>query len=134
MSNKTSKTLSREKYLKISIITPSFNQSNFIEQTILSVLNQNYPNLEYFIIDGGSSDNTLNILKKYDKHIKWISEKDKGQANAINKGLTMATGEIITYLNSDDTYENKSLFIINDYFLAHKSCKWLCGTYKIVDE
>ena len=74
--------------IKISIITPSFNQGQFIEQTILSVINQNYPNLEYIIVDGGSIDNTIDIIKKYEKHITyWVSEPDKGQSDAINKGL-----------------------------------------------
>lgn len=95
---------------KISIVTPSYNQGNFIEETIQSVLNQNYPNLEYIIIDGGSSDNTLSIIKKYDQFLTfWVSQKDKGQANAINKGLKYVTGEIFNWLNSDDYLEPGSL-------------------------
>ena len=96
--------------LKISIITPSFNQGLYLEQTILSVLNQNYPNLEYIIIDGGSSDNSIEIIKKYEQHLTyWISEKDKGQSDAINKGLKKITGDIFNWLNSDDYYEPNTL-------------------------
>lgn len=90
---------------KISIVTPSYNQAEFLEKTILSVLNQNYPNLEFIIIDGGSCDESVNIIKKYNKYISyWISEKDNGQANAINKGIEIASGEIIGWQNSDDIY------------------------------
>lgn len=88
---------------RITIITPSYNQGQFIEETIQSVLGQQYPNLEYMIIDGGSNDNTVDIIKKYEKHISyWCSEKDFGQANAINKGFARATGDILMWLNSDD--------------------------------
>ena len=90
--------------MKISIITPSYNQAEFIKRTIQSVLSQNYKNFEYIIVDGGSTDETLSILKKYGNKIRWISEKDNGQSDAINKGLKMATGKIVAYLNSDDTY------------------------------
>lgn len=87
----------------ITIITPSYNQGNYIEDTILSVLNQEYPRLEFIIIDGGSTDQTLGIIKKYSDYISyWISEKDGGQSNAINKGFARATGDIINWLNSDD--------------------------------
>lgn len=98
---------------KISIITPSFNQGIFLEATILSVLGQQYPNLEYIIIDGGSNDNSVDIIKKYDDKIHyWISEKDNGQSNAINKGFNMASGEILMWLNSDDLLMPGSLFCI----------------------
>lgn len=88
---------------KITIVTPSYNQGHFIEETITSVLGQNYPNLEYIIMDGGSKDNTVDIIRKYEKHISyWVSEKDSGQSDAINKGFRMATGDIVAWLNSDD--------------------------------
>jgi glycosyltransferase involved in cell wall biosynthesis len=119
-------------YPKITIITPTLNQGNFIEQTISSVINQNYPNLEYIIIDGGSTDNTFEIIKKYEKNISyWISEPDKGQSDAINKGLKIATGEIINWLNSDDFYEPNALFKIADAFLANKNAKVVCARSRI---
>lgn len=102
---------------KISIVTPSFNQGDYIEQTIQSVLSQNYPNLEYIIIDGGSTDNSLEIIKKYEKYLTfWRSEKDNGQADAINKGLKYCTGTIFNWLNSDDYLEPGALFVIADKF------------------
>jgi glycosyltransferase involved in cell wall biosynthesis len=88
---------------KITIITPSYNQGQYIENTILSILNQDYPNLEYIIIDGGSTDNTVAIIKKYEERIHyWVSEKDSGQSNAINKGFKIASGDIVNWINSDD--------------------------------
>lgn len=91
-------------YPRITIITPSFNQSQYIEQTIQSVLSQNYPSFEHIVVDGGSTDGTVEILKSY-PHIRWVSEKDEGQADALNKGLAMATGDVVGWINSDDYYE-----------------------------
>ncbi len=103
---------------KISIVTPSYNQGKFIEQTIQSVLEQNYPNLEYIIIDGGSSDDSVEIIRKYRKHLKyWVSEQDEGQSDAINKGLKHCKGEIFNWLNSDDYYENNVLHSVADAFM-----------------
>ncbi|MDI6701322.1 MAG: glycosyltransferase family 2 protein [bacterium] len=90
-------------YPKISIVAPSFNQGRFLEETIQSIINQNYPNLEYFIVDGGSTDNSLEIIKKYENKIDWwISEPDKGQSDAINKGFQKAKGDWLCWVNSDD--------------------------------
>lgn len=116
---------------KISIITPSYNQGQFIEETILSVINQNYPNLEYIIIDGGSTDNTVEIIKKYEKHLTyWCSEKDKGQSDAINKGFKRATGDVINWLNSDDYYQPETLLKVGKAFVD-KNVNVYCGTCKL---
>lgn len=108
---------------KISIITPSYNQGEYIEETIISIINQNYNNIEYIIIDGGSTDNTINIIKKYDKYISyWVSEEDEGQSDAINKGLKLATGDIINWLNSDDYLEPDILSKIANSFIDGIHC------------
>jgi len=101
-------------YPKISIITPTYNQGEFIEETIRSILLQNYPNLEYIIIDGGSTDNTIEIIKKYERWITyWVSEKDRGQSHAINKGLEKCTGEICNWINSDDCLAANALYLVH---------------------
>lgn len=103
--------------MKISIITPSYNQGQYIEETILSVINQNYPNLEYIIIDGGSCDNSIEIIKKYASKLSyWVSEIDNGQSDAINKGLKIATGDLIMWLNSDDLLEQNCLTKVANLF------------------
>ena len=90
---------------RITVVTPSFNQGHFIEETITSVISQGYPNLEYIVMDGGSTDNTVEIIKKYEKHISyWQSEKDGGQSAAINTAFRRSTGDILAWLNSDDFY------------------------------
>lgn len=106
---------------KITVITPSYNQGGFIEETIVSVLEQGYPELEYLIIDGGSADATINVVRKYEKHLAyWVSEKDKGQSDAINKGLRRATGELVHWLNSDDLYVPGALRRVGEAYLGAK--------------
>ena len=117
---------------KISIITPSFNQAQFIEETILSVKNQGYSNYEHIILDGGSTDGTIEILEKYRSDIRYISEKDAGQTDAINRGLRMAYGDILAFINSDDFYLPGTFHKIADAF-NHSDALWLVGDYKIID-
>jgi glycosyltransferase involved in cell wall biosynthesis len=113
---------------KITIVTPSFNQGAFIEETIRSVLMQNYPHLEYIIIDGGSTDNTVEIIKQYEKHITyWVSEKDKGQSHAINKGLQRMTGDVFNWLCSDDYLEKDALYRIGKAFAEQPGIQCYSG-------
>ena len=121
-------------YPKISLVTPSLNQGKFIEATIQSVLSQNYPNLEYLVMDGGSSDNTIDVLKSYSSQLQWVSEKDKGQTDAINKGLRIASGEIVAYLNADDLLLPGTLLKIAQLFMEHPQTMWITGQCRIIDE
>ena len=119
---------------KISIVIPSFNQGKYIESTILSVLNQKYNNKELIIIDGGSTDDTLSIIKKYENQIYyWISEKDKGQSHAIKKGFDIATGDVFCWLNSDDEYIEDTLELVNSVFETQK-CDVVYGNMNIISE
>jgi len=120
--------------LKFSIIVPSYNQGNFITQTIDSILNQSYKNAEVLVIDGGSTDSTIDVLKTYGDRIFWLSEKDRGQTHAINKGIALAKGDIITYINSDDYYLDGALEKVIGQFHAKKDKLWLTGDYIIVNE
>lgn len=119
---------------KISIITPSYNQCEFIEETILSVISQNYENLEYIIMDGASTDNSVEIIRKYEKYLTyWVSEKDNGQTHAINKGFELATGDIIAWINSDDEYCDGALSAVSEYFENHPECNWLAGNILLME-
>jgi glycosyltransferase involved in cell wall biosynthesis len=120
---------------KISIVTPSYNQGRFLERTILSILNQNYPNLELIIIDGGSTDESLEIIKKYEKYIAyWVSEKDKGQSDGLNKGFMKATGDIIGWQNSDDIYLPRAFFKIVQVFKENPNVDIVYGNRYDIDE
>jgi glycosyltransferase involved in cell wall biosynthesis len=119
--------------MKFSIITPSYNHGHFIEQTILSVMHQEGCDIEHIIMDGGSKDGTVEVLKKY-PHLNWISEKDKGQADAINRGVLKSHGDIIAWLNSDDYYHENVLKEVALYFEKHQDCQFLYGNLTIVDE
>nr|OGC90493.1 MAG: hypothetical protein A2V48_00335 [Candidatus Amesbacteria bacterium RBG_19FT_COMBO_48_16] len=124
-------------YPRISVITPSFNQAGFLEQTIKSVIDQNYPNLEHLILDGGSTDGSRALIKKYaakyPKIIRWRSHHDKGQVTAINEGLKKATGDIIAYLNSDDYYLPDAFYHVAVYFSRHPDRYWLVGNCRVSD-
>lgn len=129
------KSFSNAEYPRISIITPSYNQGQYIEETIRSILLQGYPNLEYIIIDGGSTDKTVEIIKKYQPWISfWVSEPDRGQTHAINKGLAQATGEILAYLNSDDYYLPGTLHAVAESFQNHSQTDLLHGRCCYVNE
>ena len=120
---------------KISVVTPNLNQEVFLEQTILSVLNQNYPNLEYIIVDGGSTDGSLAIIKKYEhQFFYWISEKDNGLYDALNKGFSKSTGEVMMYINSDDILLEQSLSTIGLTFNKFENIRWLNGIHSFIDE
>ncbi len=118
----------------VSIITPSLNQARFIEATIESVLSQDYPRLEYVVIDGGSTDGTLDVLRQYGDRVQWISEPDRGQSHAINKGFRRARGEILAWLNSDDTYLPGAVSSAVEYLVDHPDCAMVYGDGYLIDE
>lgn len=119
----------------ISIVTPSFNQGQFLEETILSVLNQNYPNLEYFVIDGGSTDNSVEIIQEYASRLTyWESKPDRGQSHAINKGFKMATGELVAWINSDDVLCPGALNQIAFVWKEDPSVGFIHGRSELIDE
>ena len=111
---------------RFSVITPSLNQGKYIETTIKSVLDQKFDSYEHIVIDGGSDDSTIEILKSY-PHLKWVSEHDSGQSIALNKGFKMASGEIIAWINSDDWYAPKAFECVDHYFANHRSSGVLMG-------
>lgn len=118
---------------RITVVTPSYNQGEYLEETIRSVLLQGYPDLEYIVVDGGSTDESVEIIQRYQAHLAWwVSEKDRGQTHAINKGFERATGEIFAYLNSDDVYEPGALFAAAEVFLA--GAEWVVGEVSCFSE
>ncbi len=120
---------------RVSIVTPSYNQAEFIEETIRSVLLQGYPNLEYIIIDGGSTDGSVEIIRKYAPWLAyWVSEPDRGQSHAINKGFERATGEVLAWLNSDDTYEPGALGKVAEFLRAHPDVGMVYGDCRKIDD
>ncbi len=119
--------------MRVSIITPSFNQAHFIEATIESIISQTYRDYEHIIMDGASTDGTVEILKSY-PHLKWVSEKDRGQSHAINKGFRQATGEIWAWQNSDDTYEPQAFETVVKFFQDHPEVGMVYGDYHTIDE
>ena len=120
---------------KITVVTPNYNQAAFLEQAICSVINQQYPNLEYIIIDGGSTDASVEIIKKYQDNIHyWISEKDKGMYDAINKGFSRSTGKIMCWINSDDVLWDGALMYVGNLLSLNPDIKWLQGWPTVIDE
>lgn len=120
---------------KISIVTPNLNGEAFLEETILSVLGQNYPNLEYIVIDGGSTDRSVEIIKKYEDCLTyWISEPDNGLYDALQKGFEKSTGEIMTWINSDDILHVHSFKTVNETFEKYYFIHWITGLCSQIDE
>jgi glycosyltransferase involved in cell wall biosynthesis len=135
LSTREYNTNTARNYPKISIVTPSFNQGQFLEECIDSILSQNYPNLEYIIMDGGSRDNSVDIIKKYEKHLNyWQSKPDNGQYAAINEGFKKTTGEIMTWLNSDDILHPKSLDTVSEILSRFREIEWIMGRPNGIDE
>ena len=120
---------------KISVITPSFNQAAYLERTILSVLDQDYPNIEYIIIDGGSTDGSVDIIRKYANRLtNWVSESDRGQAHAINKGLQQATGTWIAWQNSDDVFYPGTFSQLAQMAAMYPDVDLIIGNMNLIDK
>jgi glycosyltransferase involved in cell wall biosynthesis len=123
------------KPLLVSIVTPSFNQGKYLERTVQSVLGQEYPHIEYIVMDGGSQDGSLEIIRRYaDRLAWWVSEKDRGQTDAINKGFSRANGEILAWLNSDDTYEMTAVREAVAYLQKQPEIGLVYGDANFIDE
>lgn len=123
------------KYPRITIVTPSYNQGAYLEDTIISILSQGYPNLEYIIIDGGSTDHSVEIIKRYEMHLAyWVSEKDNGLYHGIQKGFEKSTGDIMAWINSDDMHHKNSLFTVAELFDSFPEINWLMGKNTFYDE
>jgi glycosyltransferase involved in cell wall biosynthesis len=124
-----------DKLPRITIVTPSFNQAAFLERTILSIVSQNYPNLEYIIVDGGSTDGSVDIIRKYEKHLAWwVSEPDEGQSQAINKGLKRATGEWVAWQNSDDLFYVGAFYELAAAAKKFPQAGLIIGDVMLIDE
>jgi glycosyltransferase involved in cell wall biosynthesis len=120
---------------RVTIVTPSFNQAPYLEATIQSVLSQDYPEIEYFIMDGGSKDGSLEIIRKYEDRLAgWLSEPDQGQTDAINKGFARATGDVLAWLNSDDTYEPGAVRQAVELLEQHPEISMIYGNCNYIDE
>lgn len=122
-----------ESRVTFSVVTPSFNQGPYIDATLRSVLEQNYPDLEYQVMDGGSTDQTVDILRRYDGRIKWVSQKDGGQSDAVNQGVARTSGQLIGWLNSDDTYCPGALVTVAEYFQSHPDVMLVYGDAEYID-
>lgn len=125
--------------LSISIVTPSYNQASFIEETLHSVKDQDYPSLEHIVVDGASTDRTVSILQEYERqpgweYLRWISESDRGQSDAVNKGFRMATGAIVGWLNSDDLYAPDTFARVSKAFEENPLVDFIYGDYLIIDQ